>query len=58
MISDILTAIIIFLMAVLVLYPTTRLLMQSWQNWQRRHGASASASAGRGGEGGEVAGRR
>ncbi len=54
MISDILTAIIICLMAVLVLYPTTRLLIQSWQNWQRRHGASA----GRDGEGGEVAGRR
>ena len=50
MISDILTAIIIFLMAVLVLYPTTRVLMQSWQNWQRRHGE--------GGEGGEVARRR
>jgi hypothetical protein len=40
MISDILTAIIIFLMAVLVLYPTTRVLIQSWHNWQRRHGAS------------------
>ncbi len=47
MISDILTAIIIFLMAVLVLYPTTRILMKSWQDRQRRHG-----------ENGEVARRR
>ncbi len=54
MISDILTAIIVLLMAVLVLYPATRLLIQSWQNWQRRH----AAGTGRGGEGGEVAGRR
>ena len=54
MISDILTAIIVILMAVLVIYPTTRLLMQSWQNWQRRHGAGAE----RGDEGGEMAGRR
>ena len=56
MISDILTAIIIFLMAVLILYPTTRVLMQSWQNWQRRHGTGAGG--GEGGEGGEVARRR
>ena len=35
MISDILTAIIVFLMVVLVLYPTTRALMKTWQ---RRHG--------------------
>ncbi len=47
MISDILTAIIIFLMAVLVLYPTTRVLMQSWHDRQRRHR-----------EGGEVVRRR
>ena len=58
MISDILTAIIIFLMAVLILYPTTRVLMQSWQNWQRRHGTGAGAGGGEGGEGGEVARRR
>ncbi len=44
MISDILTAIIIFLMAVLVLYPTTRLLMKSWQDWQRRHGGGEEAA--------------
>lgn len=36
MISNILTAIIIFLMAVLILYPTTRALMKSWQDRQRR----------------------
>ncbi len=36
MISDILTAIIIFLMAVLILYPTTRALMKSWHDRQRR----------------------
>ncbi len=47
MISDILTALIIFLMVVLVLYPTTRVLMKSWQDRQRRHR-----------EGGEVARRR
>ena len=64
MISDILTAIIIFLMAVLVLYPTTRVLLQSWHDWQRRHGgaggaADADAGAdGQGGQGGEVARRR
>ncbi len=38
MISDILTAIIVFLMVVLVLYPTTRALMKTWQDRQRRHG--------------------
>ena len=38
MVSDILTAVIVFLMAVLVIYPTTRVLLQSWHNWQRRHG--------------------
>jgi hypothetical protein len=47
MISDILTAIIVFLMAVLILYPTTRVLLKSWQDWQRRHR-----------EGGEIARRR
>lgn len=36
MISDILTAVIVLLMAVLVIYPTTRVLLQSWQNWHRR----------------------
>ncbi len=36
MISDILTAVIIILMAVLILYPTTRALMKSWQDRQRR----------------------
>ncbi len=65
MISDILTAIIIFLMAVLVLYPTTRVLLQSWHNWQRHHGgAGGAADAGAGGQdgqdgqGGEVVRRR
>ena len=43
MISDILTAIIIFLMAVLVLYPTTRVLIKSWQDRQRRHGGEETA---------------
>ncbi len=38
MISDILTAIIVFLMAVLIIYPTTRILMKSWRDWQTRHG--------------------
>jgi len=38
MISDILTAIIVFLMAVLILYPTARWLMKSWHDWLRRHG--------------------
>ena len=37
MVSDILTAGIVFLMAVLVIYPTTRVLLQSWHNWHRRH---------------------
>ena len=37
MVSDILTAVIVFLMAVLVIYPTTRVLLQSWHNWHRRH---------------------
>ncbi len=36
MISDILTAVIVLLMAVLVIYPTARVLLQSWQNWHRR----------------------
>ncbi len=36
MVSDILTAVIVFLMAVLVIYPTTRILLQSWHNWHRR----------------------
>ncbi len=44
MISDILTAIIICLMVVLVLYPTTRVLMKSWQERQRRHGAGEEAA--------------
>ncbi len=44
MISDILTAIIIFLMAVLVLYPTTRILMKSWQDRQRRHGVNGEVA--------------
>ncbi len=44
MISDILTAIIIFLMAVLVLYPTTRVLIKSWQDRQRRHSAGEEAA--------------
>jgi hypothetical protein len=44
MISDILTAVIIFLMAVLILYPTTRALMKSWQERQRRQGAGEEAA--------------
>ncbi len=36
MVSDVLTAIILFLMAVLVIYPTTRLIQASWQSRQRR----------------------
>ncbi len=36
MVSDILTAVIVLLMAVLVIYPTTRILLQSWHNWHRR----------------------
>ena len=36
MVSDILTAVIVLLMAVLVIYPTTRVLLRSWRNWQRR----------------------
>ena len=36
MISDILTAVIVLLMAVLVIYPTIRVLLQSWHNWHRR----------------------
>ncbi len=43
MISDILTAVIIFLMAVLILYPTTRALMKSWQDRQRRLGGEEAA---------------
>ena len=44
MISDILPAVIIFLMVVLVLYPTARLLMKSWRDWQRRHGGGEKAA--------------
>ncbi|MEE9250161.1 MAG: hypothetical protein V3U93_03425 [Alphaproteobacteria bacterium] len=40
MVSDILTAVIVLLMAVLVIYPTTRVLLRSWHNWQRRQGQS------------------
>ncbi len=36
MVSDILTAVIVLLMAVLVIYPTTRVLLRSWHNWHRR----------------------
>ncbi len=36
MISDILTAIIVLLLAVLVIYPTTRVLLQSWHSRHRR----------------------
>ena len=36
MVSDILTAVIVLLMAVLVIYPTTRVLLQSWRNRHRR----------------------
>jgi len=49
MISDILTAIIVFLMAVLILYPTSRLLIRSWHDWQRRPGGPG----GQGGAGGQ-----
>ncbi len=38
MISDIFTAIIIVLMAVLVIYPATRTVWHSWQAWHKRHG--------------------
>ena len=44
MISDILTAVIVFLMVVLVLYPTTRVLIKSWQDRQRRHGSGEEAA--------------
>ena len=44
MISDILTAVIIFLMAVLILYPTTRALMKSWHDRQRRLNGSGEAA--------------
>ena len=40
MVSDILTAIIVLLMAVLVIYPTTRVLLRSWHNRHRRQGQS------------------
>ncbi len=43
MISDILTAVIILLMAVLVIYPVTRVLLQSWRTWQRRQRQSDEA---------------
>jgi hypothetical protein len=36
MISDILTAVIVCLMAVLVIYPAARILLQSWRSWHRR----------------------
>lgn len=36
MISDMLTAVIIVIMAILVIYPATRSLIQAWQNRQRR----------------------
>ena len=36
MVSDILTAVIVLLMAVLVIYPTARVLLQSWHNRHRR----------------------
>ena len=44
MISDILTAIIVILMAVLILYPTARVFMKSWRDWQRRHGGGEKAA--------------
>ncbi len=44
MISDILTAVILILMAVLILYPTTRILIKSWQDRQRRHGGGEGAA--------------
>ncbi len=37
MISDIFTAIIVVLMAVLVIYPATRTVWHSWQAWHKRH---------------------
>ncbi len=36
MVSDILPGVIVFLMAVLVIYPTTRVLLHLWHNWHRR----------------------
>ena len=57
MISDILTAIIVFLMAVLILYPMARLVMKSWHDWQRRPGGPGGPG-GQGGHGEEVARRR
>ncbi len=36
MVSDILPAVIVLLLAVLVIYPTTRVLLQAWHNWHRR----------------------
>ncbi len=44
MISDILTAIIIILMAVLILYPATRALMKTWEDRQRRHDGGEEAA--------------
>jgi hypothetical protein len=59
MISDILTAIIVFLMAVLILYPTARLLMKTWHDWQRRPGGPGGPGGSGGGQGhGEEAARR
>ncbi len=43
MVSDILTAVIVLLMAVLVIYPTTRVLLRSWHNWHRRQEQSDEA---------------
>ena len=36
MISDLLTVIIVVLMAVLVIYPASRTIWLSWQSWLRR----------------------
>ncbi len=36
MISDMFTAMIVGLMAVLVLYPASRAMWQGWQDWHRR----------------------
>lgn len=57
MISDILTTVIVFLMAVLILYPMARLLMKSWHDWQRRSGGPSGQRGGHG-HGEEVARRR
>ncbi len=44
MISDILTAVIIFLMAVLILDPTTRALVNTWHDRQRRQDGGEEAA--------------